>query len=694
MRSKLWLLFLSVLPLLLVACRDTEASLDADVHTSTYRVAVVMPASVGVQWERTAAWAQENIAKAQQGLPRKVKMDIEWIDEDDPMWLARVQALTEDSSCAAIIGPFYSAHARKAAVAVVESRTGTPLVVPVANSAELQRIYGRQSNVWFLCQSNLTQCEILLTQAKLCGNTCASLIASNDDFGSGFSDWFAYLAIELGLEVDKVHIYANNEELSRAVEEEYTSPSQERKALLFAPGSEAHALVFDSVYTCLRAEGRLTAGCPELLCADVLHSAVLGRKLRNNIYEGISPTADPESGFLTAFASRFGQMPVLGEAHLYDALLLTAYALALSEVSGASMSDCLRQVTERTESVAVSWFPADTHRAFAALRSGQMVNVDGVTGEWEFDEKNRSTMLHTTYAHWMLENGVFYTLDYLSTEGGHHASSTMQAWEWLTEKTQQFNHTQADFDYPDLHDRHAVVVATSDTWPNYRHQADALAMYRLLLRHGYTENQITYITEDNIAYHPNNLYPGCVRVEPDGANLYGPAPTVDYLLSETTINDFRRIMQGFTPNDNVIVFWCGHGGYGRLAWGSDGEVHGSEVRDILEGAQYRKLMFVVDACYSGSLGEACEGLPGALFITAANSREPSKADMRDTEMGLWLSNGFTRAFQDAIDTHPSQSLHELYTTLARRTVGSHVTVYNEENYGNMYNNSLNEFLPK
>ena len=111
-----------------------------------------------------------------------------------------------------------------------------------------------------------------------------------------------------------------------------------------------------------------------------------------------------------------------------------------------------------------------------------------------------------------------------------------------------------------------------------------------------------------------------------------------------------------------------------------------------QAGRYRKILFAMDACYSGTIGKACEGIPGVLFITAANAYEPSKADMKDPEMGVWLSNGFTRAFQDIIDENPSITLRDLYYTLARVTVGSHATVYNITNYGNMYTNTLQEFL--
>jgi glycosylphosphatidylinositol transamidase (GPIT) subunit GPI8 len=120
-----------------------------------------------------------------------------------------------------------------------------------------------------------------------------------------------------------------------------------------------------------------------------------------------------------------------------------------------------------------------------------------------------------------------------------------------------------------------------------------------------------------------------------------------------------------------------------LAWGSDRSVYGYQVRDILqamnEEQRYRKILFVMDACYSGSIGEACTGIPGALFMTAANAYESSKADIKDPEMGIWLSNGFTRAFQEAIDETPDISLSDLYYKLARQTKSSSESLVTQRN---------------
>ncbi|MCR5326446.1 MAG: hypothetical protein K6E37_06840 [Bacteroidales bacterium] len=44
--------------------------------------------------------------------------------------------------------------------------------------------------------------------------------------------------------------------------------------------------------------------------------------------------------------------------------------------------------------------------------------------------------------------------------------------------------------------------------------------------------------------------------------------------------------------------------------------------------------------------------------------------------------------------NPSISIYDLYKELARTTIGSHVSIYNNEHYGSIYNETLTEYLQK
>ena len=126
------------------------------------------------------------------------------------------------------------------------------------------------------------------------------------------------------------------------------------------------------------------------------------------------------------------------------------------------------------------------------------------------------------------------------------------------------------------------------------------------------------------------------------------------------------------------------------------DVTTSALREILtrmaEKRNYRKLFFAIEACYAGSVVESCEGLEGMLFLTAANNAETSKADMKDEQLHVYLSNGFTRAFQTKLTEQPDVSLRDLFYFVATQTVGSHASLYNQSHYGNVFTERMGEYM--
>ena len=116
------------------------------------------------------------------------------------------------------------------------------------------------------------------------------------------------------------------------------------------------------------------------------------------------------------------------------------------------------------------------------------------------------------------------------------------------------------------------------------------------------------------------------------------------------------------------------------------------MKDIFKSVPHRKMMIAVEACFSGGLGLACLGMPGTIFITAANPNETSHAANWDEKTGVFLSNGFTRGFREAINNNNNVSLRDLYYTISRNTDGSHVKIYNESNYGNVFSNTMGDYF--
>ena len=649
------------------------------------KVAVVMPEAQQERWERTAQWALAGIDAAQTGLDRQVRLAIEWHDEDAADLQTWLQQVAKDESYAAVIGPTTSTAARTAASTLNASKK--TLILPIATSTELQRIYAASPNVFNLTESDFTQCYLMMAGFLLDGKQKVSLLTSNDVYGQSFIDWFGYSAEELGLTVGMLGVYRNEAELRDYIRQ------WDGGTLLFAPGTEDDAVIFDQMVT----------QTDSVYCSDMMMSASLIGRL-SHTYRGLAPCADPTSGFLDAYLQRFGEEPVNGEAHLYDALCLTAYAAALSEMTGLGMNDAITTVLDGRDTCIASW--NDMTDVFSQLRAGAEPDISGATGSLDFDCRHHAAVLYSFYQKWHFENGVYTTEGTYSRNRDDNDEALLQLWDNIRGSQQKLNEQQEDFDYPEHRQNWALVIGTSDTWNNYRHQADALAMYQVLKRHNYDDDHIILIIEDNLADDPHNLYPGVVHVRPDGENVREGA-VVDYHLSDFPMGRLKDILMGqqserypevirSNNNDNIFIYWCGHANGSVAAWGSNETVEAERVRQCLEAAaeagKFRKMLIAVDACYSGAIGEACEGIPGVLFMTSASPDETSKADVLDPDMLIWLSNGFTRAFQETIDEQPDLRLRDLYLAVSRQTTGSHAKVYNEAHYGNLFHNTIGEFF--
>jgi len=183
---------------------------------------------------------------------------------------------------------------------------------------------------------------------------------------------------------------------------------------------------------------------------------------------------------------------------------------------------------------------------------------------------------------------------------------------------------------------------------------------------------------------------------------------IDYHTSDISPADIKSILCGerdsrltqvigADEDDNVFIFWSGHGSKGQLQWldertGFTRELAEGTFSAMYEKKCYRKVLCMVETCYSGSVFTAIEGLPGMLAFTAANANESSKADVYNCDLDVWMSNRFTMTFQDCVAKNPRISLRDLYYKLFVNTVGSHVVLFNANNYGNIYKNDIGEFL--
>lgn len=715
------------------ACSDDDAmsGSSSTKQTLTLNVDVVMPEGIRQSYRNSIDWALANLEKAQTSQRNQVKLNLRFHDEDTEDLEALAYRLTHpvegDDTCHAIIGPYYSRNART--FLNYAAATRLPVIMPTCTSGELQRIEARSNNSWFLTESDITQCEVLLSLSRMNKPDQVALIYSDDTYGETFYNWFGYFATEyqVTLADHPLQAYKTGDDLSaylRSLREQ----ARTTQLFLALPSAEDYIDVLNQIGPTFDAttSSVITPVCTDgALSEQLLHSDF-------DIY-GILPVASPATGFTAMYESRFGHIPFSGEAHLYDALCLVTLGAAKrlgagnpdeltingvpvsydSKPYGPTLTDWMRAAVADESGPSSGWTAQGLATAFDCFSRGGNCCLAGALGNWNFDETTHTALLQTYYALWKKSGQETQVLNYLTAGfslGG--ASSTTMAWEWDKLYEQQFDpNLDVNHNLPATTDRWAVVISPSTSWANYRHQADAFAMYQLLRHHGYDDDHIVLICEDNLANsEKNETHKGEIYVM-TGADDVRKNAKVDYHFSDLTRDDLCDILLGkqsdrlphvihSTASSNVLLFWSGHGGEGEgPLWGDESAQYAfgtdrlqAVVEQMHAENRYRRLMLAIETCFSGLWGEAIEGIPDVIAITAANAYEPSKADVHDRELGVFLSNAFARSFRDAINEMPYISLHDLFSRLARTTTGSHVSLYNDACYGSVYDTDMTDYI--
>lgn len=91
----------------------------------------------------------------------------------------------------------------------------------------------------------------------------------------------------------------------------------------------------------------------------------------------------------------------------------------------------------------------------------------------------------------------------------------------------------------------AVLVAGSNTYSNYRHQADVFHAYQTLVNNGFEQDKIITFAYNDIALSPTNPYKGKVFNKPTyqgpGVDVYDGVK-VDYAGANVTPENFLAVL--------------------------------------------------------------------------------------------------------------------------------------------------------
>ncbi|KAK9102232.1 hypothetical protein Sjap_019486 [Stephania japonica] len=259
--------------------------------------------------------------------------------------------------------------------------------------------------------------------------------------------------------------------------------------------------------------------------------------------------------------------------------------------------------------------------------------------------------------------------------------------------------------------RWAVLIAGSNGYWNYRHQADVCHAYQILKSGGLKDENIVVFMYDDIAFNEYNPVQGSIINNPHGNDVYRNVPK-DYTGDNVTVDNFFAVLlgnkSGLTggsgkvvdsgPDDHIFVYYTDHGGPGVLGMPSIAPyLYANDLIEMLKkkhaSGTYKSLVFYIEACESGSIFEGL--LPEGMNIyatTASNAEEnswgtycPGMIPPPPPGFDTCLGDLYSVAWMEDSDTH----------NLRTETLKQQYKVVNDSNFcislpGNVKKRTLNK----
>jgi len=249
----------------------------------------------------------------------------------------------------------------------------------------------------------------------------------------------------------------------------------------------------------------------------------------------------------------------------------------------------------------------------------------------------------------------------------------------------------------------ALLIAGSNYYYNYRHQADICHAYQIIHAHGIPDENIIVMMYDDIANNDQNPTKGIIINHPNGSDVYHGVPK-DYTGADVTPENFISVLTGDKaavknigsgrvidsgPNDHVFVNFVDHGATGILGF-PDGELTVKQLNDALTKLhtenRYNKLVLYIEACEAGSMFK--DVLPANINIfatTASDYDESSYACYYDAKRETYLGDVYSVKWMEDSDAQDieKESLQTQFQTTKTETTTSHVQEYGDLTIGNL-----------
>ncbi|KAM9293884.1 legumain [Gastrophryne carolinensis] len=263
--------------------------------------------------------------------------------------------------------------------------------------------------------------------------------------------------------------------------------------------------------------------------------------------------------------------------------------------------------------------------------------------------------------------------------------------------------TSMPIDDPEDNGKHWVVlVAGSNGWYNYRHQADLCHAYQIIKKNGIPDEQIIVMMYDDIAQNEENPTKGIIINRPNGTDVYAGVPK-DYIGDDVTPQNFLAVLRGDLeavkgkgsgkvlqsgPNDHVFVYFTDHGAPGLLAFPND-DLHVKDLNKTIqymyEHKMYKKMVIYIEACESGSMMNHLPNNINVYATTAANPDESSYACYYDEKRDTYLGDLYSVSWMEDSDVEDLQkeTLHRQFILVKQHTNTSHVMQYGNRTISKM-----------
>lgn len=260
----------------------------------------------------------------------------------------------------------------------------------------------------------------------------------------------------------------------------------------------------------------------------------------------------------------------------------------------------------------------------------------------------------------------------------------------------------------------AVIVAGSNSFANYRHQADACHAYQIMKKNGVPESNIILMMYDDIAGNAMNPYPGQVFNKPTAAGVPGvdvyAGCVAEYTGKDVNRDVFLAVLTGdadaaggrvlgSTAGDNVFVYYADHGAKGLVAMpANEKPVTAKDLQGALETMRsrdmYDRLVVYVEACESGSMftGDLLANDTKVYATTAASGMESSwgcycgtESKVDGTSLSTCLGDLYSVSWMENSDLDaPAETLAKQYRVVKRETNKSHVQLFGDQSFARDY----------